>query len=169
MSRSPDRAAASLARFNASSHALVARLREMPPEAAEHARSADEWSAAQVAWHVALVNDWVSGVLLGSTPGAQPAPAGFKEGFDVRSVPPKLRTVPALEPPQHVSLDAALGRLRTSGQRLMKAIASLTPDRGSNFCVSTMFGTLSLFEVADFAAHHVTRHVAQIDRALAGV
>jgi hypothetical protein len=29
------------------------------------------------------------------------------------------------------------------------------------------FGTLSLFELADTAAAHITRHVAQIDRTVA--
>jgi hypothetical protein len=166
MSRSPDRAAALLAKFNATNQALVTKLREMPAAAAEHAPGDDQWSAAQVGWHVALTNDWIAGVLLGSTPAAHPVPAGFKERFDAGALTTKLKTLAAFEPPAAVSRDSALGRLRASGQQVSKAIAALTPERGANYCVTLRFGTLSLFEFADFAASHVGRHVAQVDRAL---
>jgi hypothetical protein len=167
MSRSPDRAAALLAKFNATNQALVTKLREMPAAAAEQAPGDGQWSAAQVGWHVALTNDWIAGVLLGSTPEVHSAPAGFKERFDTGAVPAKVKTVAAFEPPSVISRDSALGRLRASGQRVSKAIAALTPERGANYCVSLRFGTLSLFEFADFAASHVERHVAQVDRTLA--
>jgi hypothetical protein len=49
----------------------------------------------------------------------------------------------------------------------MKAIAALTTDRGTGLGVRLEFGTLSLFELADFAATHMTRHVAQVDRTIA--
>jgi hypothetical protein len=76
-----------------------------------------------------------------------------------------LKTSPALEPPNPVSRDAALDRLRTSSQKMTKAIAALTPERGACFCVSLPFGTLSLFELAEFVAAHVDRHVTQVGRA----
>ena len=77
-----------------------------------------------------------------------------------------MKTSAGLEPPAVVGRDSALERLRASGQRVSKAIASLTPQRGSGYCVSLPFGTLSLFELAEFAARHVLRHVAQVERAL---
>ncbi|MGE5245784.1 MAG: DinB family protein [Betaproteobacteria bacterium] len=169
MSVSPDRAATILARFNAVNHTLAARLRDLPAAAAERPPEDRAWSAAQIAWHVAQVNEWIAGVLTGSTATAKPAPSGFKESFDPSSLPAKITTAAALEPPPVVGRDVALERLRASGQHISKAIASLTPERGSGYCVDMRFGTLSLFELADFAAVHVTRHVAQIDRAVARV
>ncbi len=166
MSQAPDRAAAILARFNAAHTSLVHHLRELPAANAEDAPE-DRWSAAQIGWHVALTNDWIAGVLLGSTPMAQPAPAGFQESFNPASLPPKVKTFPTLEPPRVVGRDSALERLRASGQQLTKAIASLTPDRGAGYVVALPFGTLSLFELADFAGAHITRHVAQIERSVA--
>jgi len=166
---SADRAASILARFNAAHTALVNRLREMPPSAAEYRSDAESWCAAQIGCHVALTNEWIAGVLTGATPMAQPAPAGFTEGFDPRGVPPKLKTFASLEPPHPVSRDAALERLRASGQHLSKAIASLTPERGRGYTVTLPYGTLSLYEFADFGAVHVTRHCGQLDRAVAKI
>lgn len=169
MGSAPDRSATLLARFTAAQRSLISRLRDLPADAAEHAPGDRAWSAAQVAWHVALTNDWAAEVLLGSTPAARPVPAGFRETFSPHSIPAKATTVTALEPPAAVSRDAALERLRASGQRLSKAIAALSPERGAGYAVTMPFGALSLFELADFAAGHVTRHAGQVDRALAGV
>ena len=167
MSETSDRAASILARFNAAHTALVGRLRDLPPRVAETAPAADAWSPAQIGWHVALTDDLIAGVLLGSIPMAQPATAGFKEGFTSGSLPPKAKNPPPLEPPAVVGRDSALEKLRASGQQLTKAMASLTAERGAGYTVALPFGTLSLFELADFAAMHVQRHVAQIDRSVA--
>lgn len=164
---SADRAATILARFNAAHTALVNRLRDLPPAAAEHKPDAESWSAAQIGSHVALTNEWIAGVLTGATPMAQPAPAGFAERFNPAGLPAKVKTFPTLEPPDPVSRDAALERLRASGQHMSKAIASLMPERGAGYTITLPYGTLSLFELADFGAAHVTRHCSQLDRAVA--
>lgn len=161
---SADRAAAILARFHSVHTALVTKLRDLPPGAAESRPDSETWSAAQIGCHVALTNEWIAGVLTGATPMAQPAPDGFTEAFDPAAVPARLKTIPPLEPPNPVSRDAALDRLRTSGQHMTKAIAGLTTERGAGFCVSLPFGTVSLFELAEFTAAHVDRHVAQVGR-----
>jgi hypothetical protein len=167
MSQSPDRAAMILARFNAAQSSLVGRLRDLPAAAAERAPSADAWSAAQIGWHVALAHDLVAGVLLGSNAMARPAVADFRERFDPSTMPARIKNPPALDPPAFVGRDSALEKLRASAQQLTKAIASLSPERGAGYTVALPFGTLSLFQLADFAALHVVRHVAQIDRAVA--
>jgi len=164
---SPDRAASILARYHAAHHLLVSTLRDLSSEAAEHEPAAECWSPAQIGCHVAITDEWVAGVLLGTTAMAQPAPPGFAESFNPRSLPDRLKTFPSLEPPAVVSLEAALERLRTSGQHMAKAIASLTPERGSGYCVKLPFGMLSLFELAEFSAGHVTRHIGQVERAIA--
>ena len=169
MSETSDRGATILARFNAAQSSLVGRLRDLPAEAAEKAPSDGVWSAAQIGWHVALTHDLVASVLLGSNPKAtaEAAPANFKESFNPSVIPSRVKNPPPLEPPAGVGRDAALEKLRASGQQLTKAMASLTQERGAGYVITLPFGTLSLFELADFAAGHVNRHVAQVDRSVA--
>jgi hypothetical protein len=134
MSGAPDRAAAILDRFNVEQRAFVARLRDMPADAAEHAPGGDAWSAAQVAWHVALTNAWMAGVLLGDK-----------------------HAKPSCTPPANATRDAALAKLRASGQQVSKAIASLSTERPT------------LFDFAESAVQHVAHHLAQLDRAIVSV
>jgi DinB family protein len=167
MARAPDRSDAILPRFNTAHAALVQRLRDLPAAAAEVSTGAEAWSAAQIAWHVARVEDWIADVLLGPSAAARPAPPGFRGSVVPSSLPAKAKTFPSLDPPAGILRDAALERLRASGQRLTKAIVSLSPDRGAGYLVSLPVGTLSLFELAEFAAVYVGRHVAQIERTVA--
>lgn len=169
MSVAFDRAATILARFNASQNLLTTKLRDIAPAAAEQRPDIDAWSAAQIGWHCSLVNEWIAGVLTGATPMAEPAAAGFKESFHLKPLPDKLKTFPPLEPPAIVGRDRALEKLRASGQHLSKAIASLTPERGAGYTVTLPFGTMSLFELADFASGHLARHIGQVDRTLTRV
>jgi hypothetical protein len=159
-----DRAVAILARLNAAQNALVSQFRELTPGSGEHQPSSGAWSAAQIVCHVAMANDWAAGVLTGATPLAHPVPEGFVERFGPIDVP-RQKTFP-LPAPAVIGSDAALERLRASGHRMAKAIASLTPERGSGFCVTLPFGTISLFELAELTAAHVARHTGQVERAL---
>jgi hypothetical protein len=164
---SADRAAMILAAFNAAHSSLVGKLRELPAETAEYRPADEAWSPAQIGYHVAVTNDWIAGVLDGSTPGAQPAPPGFTETFNAKTLPARLKTFASLEPPSVVSAEVALEKLRAAGHRLSRAIASLTAERGSGQCVTLPFGTLSLFELAQFTTAHVVRHVGQVERTTA--
>jgi hypothetical protein len=166
---SADRAATILARFNSAHHDLMWKLRDCAFDAAEHLPAGDGWSAAQIGCHVAITNDFMASVLTGEKPMAQPAPADFRESFDPGSVPAKLKTLAILEPPQVIGIDAAIERLRTSAHHMSKAIAGLTPERGTGYCVSLPFGTLSLFELADFTAAHVIRHAVQVQKVVGKV
>jgi DinB superfamily len=159
-----DRAVSILARFNAAQHALVSQFRGLTPGSGEHQPGEREWSAAQIVCHVAMANEWAAGVLMGVTPLAEPAPAGFTERFGPIDVP-RQKTFP-LPPPAVIGCDTALERLRASGARMARAIATLTPERGSGLCVTLPFGTISLFELADLTAAHVARHAGQVERAL---
>ncbi|MQA31450.1 MAG: hypothetical protein GEU82_16715 [Luteitalea sp.] len=164
---SADRAAGILVRFSTAHRTLMTKLREMPPGAAQQQPADDHWSAAQLGCHVALTNDWIASVITGATPMAEPAPPDFRESFSGNTAPGMVKAFPTLQPPDLVSRDAALERLRASGQRMCKAIASLTPERGSGAVVVLPFGTLSLFELADYTASHVARHAAQAGRVMA--
>ena len=162
-----DRAVSILARFGAAQTALISQFRELVPGSGEHQPAADAWSAAQIVCHVAMANEWAAGVLTGATPLAQPAPAGFGERATPIDIPrvPRQKTFP-LPPPTVVGAEAALERLRASGHRLSKAIASLTPERGSGYCVTLPFGTISLFELAELTTAHVARHTSQVEKTL---
>ncbi len=163
---SADRAAAILARFNAAHNSLMGALRELPPSLAEREPDDGHWNAAQIGCHVAMANDWTANVLMGAIALATPCPPGFVARLDPKSVPWHTKTFP-LDPPDIIGTDHTLERLRASGQQLSKAIASLTPERGSGYCVSLPWGTLSLFELAEYTAVHAARHSAQIGHAVA--
>lgn len=159
-----DRAVSILARFTAAQNVLVSQFRGLTPGSGEHQPATRQWSAAQIVCHVAMANDWAAGVITGATPLAQPAPPGFTERFGPIDVP-RQKTFP-LPAPAVIGCDTALERLRASGHRISKAIASLTAERGSGFCITLPFGTISLFELAELTAAHVARHAEQVERAL---
>jgi hypothetical protein len=159
-----DRAVSILARFNAAQAALISQFRELSPGQGEHQPEQGSWSASQIVCHVAMANDWAAGVILGATPLAQKADAGFRESLNPIDVP-RQKTFP-LPAPAVIGSEAALDRLRSSGHRMSKAIASLTPERGAGYCVTLPFGTISLFELAELTTAHVTRHTDQVEKAL---
>ena len=94
MSQSPDRAVTILARFNAAQNSLAAKLRDLPAHVAEERDDIDAWTAAQIGWHVATTNDWIAGVLIGTTPMAEPAAPGFRETLHMHPLPQRVKTAP---------------------------------------------------------------------------
>jgi hypothetical protein len=71
-----------------------------------------------------------------------------------------------LEPPR-VSKREALEKLDDTIERLVELMRKLRPHRLAH-CASLPFGTLSIQQMAEFAALHVARHQAQIERIAAG-
>jgi hypothetical protein len=162
---SADRAATILARFAAAHQYLLSTLRDLDPERAARHPTAERWSAAQIGAHVAMANEWTAGVLAGTNPLAQAVPEGFVERFGGRpgaGVPWNVKAFP-LHPPDAISCDQTIERLRVSAHHLSRAIASLTPERGAGYCVTIGVGTLSLFELAEYTAAHVLRHAAELE------
>ena len=160
-----DRAATILARFNAAHNDLVWKLRDCAFETGAPLPRGGNWNVAQIGAHVALTNDFIASVLSGEKPMAQPAPAEFRESFDPRSVAAEV-DASDVQPPAVIGLDNAIERLRSSAHHVAKAIAALSPERGAGYCVAMPFGTVSLFELADFGAAHVSHHAAQVHRAV---
>lgn len=161
---SADRAAAILTRFSATSQTFASKLRDLPPGLAEYRADRESWTPAQIGCHVAMSNDWIAGVLTGATAAAERMPSRAAGVFDPAQLPPTDETFPAMVPPTAVSREVALERFRASVQHVSKAIAALTTERGADHAVALEFGTLSLYELADYAATHITRHLAQVDR-----
>jgi len=145
-------------------------LERLDDEAARRAPADGGWSPAQVAWHVGQTNELLAGVITGDVPMATPAPAGFSENSGVFSgVPDRVKTFPQLEPPADVTRADALAKLKGSIPAYLAALQGLTSERASGYCVDFPFGKLSLYQMAEFTAAHVTRHQRQVERATAGV
>jgi hypothetical protein len=158
------------ASFAEANERLVARLRAAEPEAAERPPASGGWSAAQVGWHVASVTSRFAAIIAGDTATAQPLPPGFRERAwaEVEAVIPERLTAPAAAvPPPVVSRAQAISGLEGSALRLARALDSLTPERGASTGIShPVTGTISLYQVAQWATAHVVRHDRQASRAL---
>lgn len=162
-----DRIHTAAERFKAAYEAFIAALEAMDDESASRPTPEGGWSAAQVGWHVAESNRLTAATLSGALPGARRAD-GFVEDPAVFSrIPAKAETpIPALNPPAGVTRDDALTKLRWSAAPTLKAIETLSPDRGANYTVKLPFGVLNLYQFAEFAGAHVGRHKKQLDRCL---
>ncbi len=121
------------------------------------------WNAAEIAMHVAITNEWIAGVLSGEIQSAQPAPAGFRENWDAIVIPDTMKTFPSLVPPGGVTRQQALNHLTLSDESVQTAIRDMSEAR-AQYVVILPFGTLSLYQVAEFAGMHTNRHMMQLER-----
>jgi hypothetical protein len=157
--------------FDAALERFLARL-DRAGDAGERQPAGGGWSPAQVAFHVSLVNEAFAGLLSGAIKGTEPAPPGWVERdwtLVAASVAPKLTAPERARPPEHVSMTEALSRLRASGDRVRKALADLTAERGRGFVLrSPVVGEISVYQIGEWATAHVIRHNAQVKRLLGG-
>lgn len=142
---------------------LVSALQAIPPEAAEQNPPDGGWNAARIGVHVAITNEWVCAVLRGDAPAAQPAPEGFNENWASIAVPDRVQTFPQLVPPEDATLADALHRLELADEQVSTTVRGLSEERGC-MCVTLPFGTLSLYQLAEFIGLHSGRHLAQLQR-----
>jgi uncharacterized damage-inducible protein DinB len=158
------------AAFREAHERFLRRLRGAPPAVVTRTPPRGGWSLAQIAWHVAAVDERFAGLLSGERPG-QPLPAGFAERSwtdIVASLPSRLEASGSLVPPGEVDMNAALDALETVGRKMDVALESLTPDRGGRFGVThPALGTMTVYQVGDWATAHTIRHNAQAKRVLA--
>jgi hypothetical protein len=168
MAAHDDRIRAIRTSFDQALDQLTAHLDALDDHAATK-QPADGWSAAQIGWHVALTNDFLSGVLGGGVPDMiVPKPEGFVEQLATMPFPDRVKTFPALEPPADASRAEASARLRASGETFTRALASASPERCATSCVQMPFGAVfSLYELGEFMGAHIERHIGQFDRTLA--
>lgn len=154
--------------FAQANERLVARLRAAGDEASAR-RAPDGWSPAQIAWHVATVTNRFAGVISGEIPAAA-LPDDFTERpWDevAAGIPPALKTSDALNPPPSVSPHEAISMLEASGMRMARAFDAITPERGSRMGITNpIVGTITLYQVGEWATAHVIRHNRQAKRAL---
>jgi hypothetical protein len=146
---------------------LIARV-ERAGERGSAAPAAGGWSVSQIAWHVATVNDSFAAIMTDGR-GVVPAASGFVERNwrdIVAGMPPKLEAPRSMRPPDVVDSKEALARLRDSAERVRAAIGGLTPERGGMCLDSRIVGTISVYQVAEWATAHAIRHNWQAKRAL---
>lgn len=155
--------------FARANERLVARLRAADADAAERAPGGG-WSAAQIGWHVAAVTNRFAGLIGDEGAGAQPLPDGFRERSweeVAASIPVRLTAPPSAVPPQAVSRDEAISLLEASGMRMARAFDRLTPERGGTMGIThRVTGTITVYQVGDWATAHVIRHNRQAKQVL---
>jgi uncharacterized damage-inducible protein DinB len=148
---------------------FTARLKAASADAAERPGEDGGWSPAQIAWHVAAVNLAFAALLSGERP-APPLPDDFSERSwdDISSaMPAKLEASGRSVPAPSVKMADALAALEASGDKLDAALSGLSPDRGSRLGIThPAVGTVSLYQVGEWAVAHTIRHNAQAKRVL---
>lgn len=156
--------------FAEANERFVTRLRGATDEAAARVPPEGGWSAAQIAWHVATITNRFAALIAGDAPGPAALPDGFVErGWDevLRQIPEKIQAPASATPPPAVSRDEAISLLEQSGMRMGRALDRLTPERGNGFGIThAITGTISVYQIGDWATAHVIRHNRQAKRVL---
>ena len=151
--------------FSSANERLVGRLRATEDAAAESSIGR-AWSAAQVGWHVAAVNTRFAALIGGDVPAAKPLPADFREkpwAEIEAAMPEKIDAPTSAHPPAGVSRHDVIAALEASGLKMARALDTLTAERGSTLGVTNaLVGTINLYQVGEWAAGHVERHVRQV-------
>jgi hypothetical protein len=155
-----------LARLEETTERLAARIERAGPRAEE---APSGWTPAQIAAHVAMVNDSLASVVDGSVDGAAPPLPDYVErpwSEIVRQVPARNDAPARFHPPDRLSTVDGVGQLRQSASRLHAALAALSAER-AGYCFNTKaFGTITLFQAGEFAIAHMIRHNQQAKRIL---
>jgi hypothetical protein len=127
------------------------------------------WTPAQVASHVAMVNENLASVIDGTVPAASPPAADFQErDWDdiARGVPARNEAPARFQPPSNVTIADATTQFEQSVSHLARAIGTLTADRAVSCITNRVVGTISLYQAGDFAIAHMIRHNQQLKRIL---
>jgi uncharacterized tellurite resistance protein B-like protein len=158
-----ERIAKAVSVFKAAHEAFVADLNAVAEP--ERAPASGGWTASQIAWHLADTNRHVAALLGGRVPGVKEI-RGFSEDPTAFSkIPERVPTpIPDVQPPANATRKDAIERLRASEAPTVHAIESLTEERARNFTVDFPFGTLNLYQVAEWVSAHANRHRAQLTR-----
>ncbi len=155
--------------FASANERLVARLRGASDEAASRSMTGG-WTPAQIGWHVATVTTRFANVMSGDLAAAVPLPEGYVErswAEVATSIPAQLQATESISPPAVVSRHDAISALEASGMRMARALDTLTLERGSRLGLTNrIVGTITLYQVGEWATAHVARHNRQAKRAL---
>ena len=158
------------ASFAEANERLVARLRRVTDEAASRNPSGG-WTAAQIGWHVATVNNRFAGLISGEIAGAARLPDSFVERpwqEIAAAIPDRLKAPEALAPAPAVTRHDAIAALEAAGMRMARAFDTITPDRGSMMGISSPIvgGAINVYQIGEWATAHIMRHNRQAKRVL---
>ena len=124
---------------------------------------------AQIAWHVARVTDVFADLVEGKRP-SEPVAAGFRErpwAEIAASIPGRLTASRGVSPPDGVQRDDVVAALSASEARLLTALQALTAERGAGLAIThPAVGTVTLYQLAEWATAHIIRHNQQLKRVL---
>ena len=155
--------------FASANERLVARLRGATDEAAER-QVPNGWSAAQIGWHVASVSTRFAALIAGDAAGVQPLPEPFAERSwkDIAaSMPERIQASPASHPPSAVRRADAVAALEASATTMARAFDTLTLGRGGQMGIThPLVGTISVYQLGEWATAHIARHNKQAKRVL---
>ena len=152
------------ARFVARVSGAGALAERVPPDGG--------WSVAQIAWHVATVDSTFAAIIAGERPSLV-LPADFHERSwreIAAGIPNRLEAAAPSVPPESMSAADALAALDRAAARIGAALDVLTPDRGSRQGIThEIVGTISLYQVGEWAVAHTIRHNAHAKRVLSSL
>jgi uncharacterized damage-inducible protein DinB len=155
--------------FVAANERLVSRLRAASYEAAER-HVPEAWSAAQIGWHVATVSTRFAAMIAGDMPGPQPLAESFEErpwAEIAAAIPAQLRAPSAVHPPPAVKRTDAVSALEASATKMAHAFDALTYERGTRMGITNaVVGTITVYQLAEWATAHIARHNKQAKRML---
>jgi hypothetical protein len=155
-------------KFEEANARMVALLEALSDELARQAPAAGSWSPAQIGFHVAITTELFAGVLSGAVPMSKEAPSGFSENPEIfAGLPSRIKTLAPLEPPSAAARAEAIEKLRSSERALITAIKSLPPERAASQVMDLPFGTINMYQAAEFTGAHAARHLDQIRRCTA--
>src|SRR5688572_16604018 len=147
-----ERIAATAAAFEAAMARLLARIEATPDSIAERVPADGGWSAAGIAWHVAVTNEQFAGLVEGSVPGARPPEPGFEEtpfAEIAALVPSALDAPPKFHPPVGLTREEALARARASRDKMSQAIRAIPETRGL-WTVKSVLGLVTVYQVGEW-------------------
>lgn len=166
MSRHVDRIGGIVAAFEKSLADFRESLEALDEDSATRAPAGGGWTPAQIGAHVAIVNAQLAGIFTGQLPLAQIAPEDFKEtAWSEMNIPDRIETSARSQPPEQVTREQALEQLATSAAVFVEAVRGVSHERAKLYTVRMPFGTLTLYQLGEFAAAHNHRHHAQLQRA----
>jgi len=164
MASHEERVGAIRSAFAEANDRMIARLEQLEPTVAVRDTGA-AWTAAQIGWHTAKTTEFLAGALAGEIAEMSiPVPDDFTEQLSSLQLPDRIKTFPFLEPPDEVSKQDAVTKLRASAGAFADALSAATAERCASTCVKMPFGVFSIYEVGEFTCAHIHRHLAQIDR-----
>jgi hypothetical protein len=155
--------------FAAANERLVSRLRSASDEAAQR-QVPGAWSAAQIGWHVATVSTRFAAMIAGDMAGPQPLGDSFQErpwAEIASAIPDQLKAPSAVHPPPAVTRNDAVSALEASATKMAHAFDGLTCERGAQMGVTNaVVGTITVYQLAEWATAHIARHNKQAKRTL---